>query len=124
LGDTQHSFIKFLERKSGMQRQCNDFCESYNRFADEYPTLLRNGETREELMNRLNILSAQFWETIKTRKDESLAERNKQMEGGWVSLEMANLTSSIARLVELEYERFGVITAILTGIAVNDDCNL
>jgi len=124
LMETQTQFIKFLDRKSGMQKKLNDFCESYNRFASEYPHLMKNDETRDELLNRLNMLSQQFWEIIKQRKDEALQERNNQMEGGWVQIEMANLTSAVARLVELEFSRFSTNCALLTGVVINEEVNL
>ena len=58
-----------------MQKKLNEFCESYNRFSTEFPELLENDETKDELMNRINILSGQLWEIIKQRKNESLQER-------------------------------------------------
>ena len=40
-----------------MQKKINEFCESYNRFSGEFPELLESNETREELLNRVSILS-------------------------------------------------------------------
>ena len=75
LNSTQKQFISYLSRKSDMQKKLNEFCESYNRFSTEFPELLENDETKDELMNRINILSGQLWEIIKQRKNESLQER-------------------------------------------------
>lgn len=46
------------------------------------------------------------------------------MEGGWVQLEMANLTTAIARLVEVEFTRFCTICAILTSVVITEEINL
>ena len=107
-----------------MQKKLNEFCESYNRFSMEFPELLDSEETREELMNRVDILSKQLWEVIKQRKNESLKERAKFMEGGWVQVEMANLISYVAKLMENEFLRFNTIFSIITGHAINDDVEL
>ena len=72
LSSTQKQFIRFLERKSDMQKKLNEFCESYNRFSNEFPELLNSDDTRDELMNRVDILSKQLWEVIKQRKNESM----------------------------------------------------
>ena len=103
-----------------MQRKINEFCESYNRFSQEFPELLDNEETKAELQNRIDILSQQLWEQIKARKDESMAERASYMEGGWVQAEMANLCSYVAKLIEVEYARFTTISAVVTGVAINE----
>ena len=46
------------------------------------------------------------------------------MEGGWVAIEMANLTSYIAKLAENEYMRFSAIFAIVTGHVINEELDL
>jgi hypothetical protein len=90
----------------------------------EFPELLDSEETKEELMNRVDILSKQLWEVIKQRKNDSLRERAKFMEGGWVQVEMANLISHVAKLMENEFMRFNTIFSIITGHAINDDVDL
>ena len=40
-----------------MQKKMNEFCESYNRFSGEFPELLDSDETKDELLNRVSILS-------------------------------------------------------------------
>ena len=46
------------------------------------------------------------------------------MEGGWVAIEMANLTSYVAKLAENEFLRFSAIFAIITGNAINEEVEL
>ena len=43
------------------------------------------------------------------------------MEGGWVAVEMANLTSYVAKLIQNELLRFNTIYAIVTDHVINDD---
>jgi len=42
LNKTQNNFISFLERQSPMQKKINEFCESYNKFNEEFPQLREN----------------------------------------------------------------------------------
>lgn len=46
------------------------------------------------------------------------------MEGGWVQIEMANLCSYVGKLIENEYVRFTTISAVVTGVAINDPIDL
>ena len=124
LNSTQRQFINYLNRRSDMQKKINEFTDSYNRFSSEFPELLESDETRDELLNRVDILSKQLWEIITQRKNESLQERANYMEGGWVAIEMANLTSYIAKLAENEYMRFSAIFAIVTGHVINEELDL
>ena len=55
------------------------------------------------------------------RKEESMKERDRLMEGGWVSVEMSNLCNYIATLVENEFLRFGGIVSFVTGYVINED---
>ena len=107
-----------------MQKKISEFTESYNRFSSEFPELLESDETREELINRVDILSKQLWDIITQRKNESLQERANYMEGGWVAIEMANLTTYIAKLAENEFMRFSAIFAIVTGHVINEELDL
>ena len=47
-----------------MQKKINEFTDSYNRFSSEFPELLESDETRDELLNRVDILSKQLWDII------------------------------------------------------------
>ena len=46
LNDMQRQFINYLGRRNDMQKKLNEFCESYNRFSNEFPELLENEETK------------------------------------------------------------------------------
>ena len=45
LNKTQNNFISFLERQGPMQKKINEFCESYNKFNEEFPQLRDNTQT-------------------------------------------------------------------------------
>ena len=64
LNDTQRKFINYLGRRSDQQRRVNEYCDNYNRFSREFPDLIGNAETQKELLNRVDILSKQLWESI------------------------------------------------------------
>ena len=46
------------------------------------------------------------------------------MEGGWVQVEMANLTNYVAKLIENEFSRFTALFSIITGHAISEDVDL
>ena len=46
------------------------------------------------------------------------------MEGGWVQIEMVKLCSSVAKLIENEFRRFSIISAVVTGHSINEDVDL
>lgn len=46
------------------------------------------------------------------------------MEGGWVYVEMTNLVTYIARLIENEWLRFNMVAALVTGFVLNEDLDL
>jgi len=55
------------------------------------------------------------------RKVESMQERERLMEGGWVSIEMNNLCNYVANLVENEFLRFSAVVSMVTGYVINED---
>jgi hypothetical protein len=121
LNDSQKKYIDFLMRQSNQQETINEFCESYNRFSTEFPGLRGNPSTRDELLNRVDILSHNLWQVIMSRKVESMSERERLMEGGWVSVEMNNLCNYVANLVENEFLRFSAVVSMVTGYVINED---
>jgi len=107
-----------------MQHKINEFCESFNRFTEEYPELRENEQTKEELLSRVDILSKQLWETIKQRKDEGMEERQRLMQGGWASVEMFNLAQYVSKLIENEFNRFSSISTLLSNHILNEEIDL
>lgn len=125
LNKTQNSFIDFLSDPGSVQQQKVDaFVENYNKFIHEFPQLRENDKTQQELQNRAKILSTQLWEGIKQRNQEAVKERRVYMEGGWVFVEMTNLITYFARLLENEWLRFTTVTAIVTGFVLNEELDL
>lgn len=56
-----------------------------------------------------------------SRKVESMQERERLMEGGWVSIEMNNLCNYVSNLVENEFLRFSAVVSMVTGYVINED---
>jgi len=55
------------------------------------------------------------------RKSESMAERERLMEGGWVHLEMNNLCTYTCYLIENEFLRLSAVVSMVTGYVINED---
>ena len=73
----QSQFIQFLERPDNKEEKVEEFVNSFNQFAAEFPDLRQDDQTKDELLVRVETLSNSLWANIEQRKDESLAEISK-----------------------------------------------
>ena len=71
LNNSQYQFIQFLERPCSKQDKISEFVQSFNKFSSEFPDLRKDDQTKEELLNRLELLSNTLWDIIQTRKEEA-----------------------------------------------------
>ena len=69
------------------------FIEEFNQFSDEYPDMREDDQTKEELHQRVDILSDELWEIAEERKEQAIEERKKIMESGWVEYSLEYLTT-------------------------------
>lgn len=63
------------------------FIKDFNEFSDNYPDLREDDQTKDELHQRVDILSDELWEIIEERKEQHVEERKKIMESGWIEYE-------------------------------------
>lgn len=104
--------MQFICRDATYQKKVNDFCENYNRFSEQYPELRGKEETRTELLKRVTMLNEALWQIVLDRKTQAVEEHSnleKLMEQGWETREKSRLVSSIAQLMENEFERFRTV---------------
>lgn len=109
-------------REAPYQKKVNDFCDNYNRFSEQYPELRGKEETRSELLKRVTILNDALWQTVLDRKTQAVGEHKNQealMLKGWENNEKSRLVSSIAQLIENEFERLRVVVQVVSGWVVN-----
>jgi len=45
------------------------FVETFNEFSDQYPDMREDDQTKEELHQRVDILSDELWEIAEERKE-------------------------------------------------------
>lgn len=64
LSETQINYISYLGRPDQLQVRINEFINNFNRFSEEFPELRDNEQTRQELGNRVEILSKSLWDII------------------------------------------------------------
>jgi hypothetical protein len=50
-------------------------------------------QTKEELHQRVDILSDELWEIAEERREQAVDERKKIMDSGWVEFSLEYLTS-------------------------------
>ena len=98
--------MHFLHRPDQKQEKLDFFIKSFNDFSDNYPDLREDDQTKEELHQRVDILSDELWEIIEERKEQSVEERKNIMQSGWVEYELAFLVSCGQQLMQSEVDRF------------------
>ena len=86
-------FLTFLKRLDGKQQVLDKFIQDFNDFSDQYPDMREDEQTKEELHQRVDILSDELWEIAEERKEQAVDERKKIMESGWVEFSLEYLTS-------------------------------
>ena len=63
-------------------------------------------QTKDELHQRVDILSDEMWEIIEERKDQNIDERKKIMESGWIEYELAFAVECTQKLMQAEVDKF------------------
>ncbi len=82
------------------------FVKEFNDFTDEFPDLREDEQTKEELHQRVDILSDEMWEIIEERKEQAMEERSKIMQSGWIEHEIDIQTEFAQRLMQTEVDKF------------------
>lgn len=109
LNQCQNDFIAFLERNDEKQMLITEFVANFNQFSSEFPDLRQDDQTKEELTQRVEMLSNNLWKSIINKKDESIQEIHRQEQEGWAVQEMRNVCKLIAQMVEIEIKKFNAI---------------
>ena len=84
---TQVSFLEFLHRPDNKQDKLDEFVVNFNKFSEEFPDLREDEQTKEELHQRIDILSDELWEIIEERRDQALEEMKQVKESGYIEQE-------------------------------------
>ena len=70
-------------------------------------------QTKEELHQRVDILSDELWEIAEDRKDHAVEERKKIMESGWVEFSLEYLTTCAQQMMQSEIDKFKATIQLL-----------
>jgi hypothetical protein len=82
------------------------FIKDFNKFSDQYPDMREDDQTKDELHQRVDILSDELWEIAEERKEGAIEERKKIMESGWVEFSLEYLTSCAQQMMQSEIDKF------------------
>jgi hypothetical protein len=102
----QVQFLNFLKRLDDKQQVLDKFVLDFNKFSDECPDMREDGQTKEELHQRCDILSDELWEIAEDRKEHAVEERKKIMESGWVEYQLEYFTSCAQQMMQSEIDKF------------------
>ena len=65
----QTQFLTFLKRLDNKQQVLDKFIKEFNEFSDQYPDMREDDQTKEELHQRVDILSDELWEIAEERRE-------------------------------------------------------
>jgi len=102
----QVQFLTFLRRLDGKQQVLDKFIVDFNQFSDQCPDMREDDQTKEELHQRVDILSDELWEIAEDRKEHAVEERKKIMDSGWVEFSLEYLTSCAQQMMQSEIDKF------------------
>ena len=106
LHNVQIQFLTYLKRQDSKQQVLDKFVEQFNEFSDQYPDMREDDQTKDELHQRVDILSDELWEIAEERKEQAIEERKKIMESGWVEFSLEYLTSCAQQMMQSEIDKF------------------
>lgn len=98
--------MTFLRRLDCKQQVLDKFIADFNQFSDQFPDMREDDQTKEELHQRVDILSDELWEIAEDRKEQAVEERKKIMESGWVEFSLEYLTSCAQQMMQSEIDKF------------------
>lgn len=98
--------MTFLRRLDGKQQVLDKFIADFNQFSDQFPDMREDDQTKEELHQRVDILSDELWEIAEDRKEQAVEERKKIMDSGWVEFSLEYLTSCAQQMMQSEIDKF------------------
>jgi len=102
----QTQFLTFLKRLDNKQQVLDKFVQEFNEFSDQYPDMREDDQTKEELHQRVDILSDELWEIAEERREHAVEERKKIMDSGWVEFSLEYLTSCAQQMMQSEIDKF------------------
>lgn len=102
----QVSFLDFLHRPDNKQDKLDEFVANFNKFSVEFPDLREDDQTKEELHQRIDILSDELWEIIEERRDQALEEMKQVKESGYIEQEQELLSQATQKLMQTEVDKF------------------
>jgi hypothetical protein len=69
LYEVQTKFLAFLRRQDKKQSVLDKFVKEFNDYSDKFPDMREDDSTKEELHQRVDILSDELWEIAEERKE-------------------------------------------------------
>ena len=103
---TQKQYLEYIHRPDTKQEKLEQFIKDFNDFSDQFPDLREDEATKDELHQRVDILSDELWEIIEDRKEQHVDERKKIMESGWVEHELSFMVSAAQGMMQSEVDKF------------------
>jgi hypothetical protein len=109
----QGMFIDFLKKPSKKTLELNKFIGKFNNFINDYPELANDETVKSEFRKDLSELTDRIWDYIEEKKDESIEERKKIVNSGYIEKQMEKFYNFTEKIFFLEAEKFEYSLCIL-----------
>jgi len=112
----QQNFVQFVSREDDRQDAVDAFVKTFNDFVDEFPDMLCQDSTKEELHLKADDLAVTLTEKTEARRVAGLQRHAAIVESGWLEAQFQSFAIALQRLVQLEFARYHHSCGILVDL--------
>ena len=98
--------LVFLEQPQDKQKLINEYIETYNKFIDDNLDMIEDSETKMEMHQRVEDLSAKLTVILEDLQKSALDKRERVMNSGWTEYQLEKLMLYVQALMQIEANRY------------------
>eukprot|EP00927_Polykrikos_kofoidii_P049072 TRINITY_DN43201_c0_g1_i1.p1 TRINITY_DN43201_c0_g1~~TRINITY_DN43201_c0_g1_i1.p1 ORF type:complete len:2107 (-),score=524.56 TRINITY_DN43201_c0_g1_i1:44-5974(-) len=110
----QQRFISYVERGDDKQVLVDQFVYRFNLFSEEYPTMRKQDQTKDELHQQVDDLLAKLREKVEMRRDECETQLREIEDSGYVEAQAEVLAAQVQNAVQMEARRYHAACQLLS----------
>lgn len=106
INEIQKEMLTFLEQPQDKQKLIDEYIMGYNKFIDDNLDMIEDLETKMEMHQRVEDLSAKFTNMLDELQKNALEKREKVMNSGWAEFQLEKLMIFVQNLMQTEVNRY------------------
>lgn len=106
INEIQKDMLVFLEQPQDKQKLINEYIETYNKFIDDNLDMIEDSETKMEMHQRVEDLSAKLTVILEDLQKSALDKRERVMNSGWTEYQLEKLMLYVQALMQIEANRY------------------